>query len=237
MMKHTVILLAALLAAPCFAEEFFNVDFNAAESGKTPEAQPYRRGETATAPTRLAMVEPGSAKATDKAGSLADKPLVLEFANCSDRSELIFDGGNNLATDGAVKIAFEVEPLTYKPGSKPGQETVFAIPLIGNSGVGIGIVSYSINSATSTGTISFYPSGGKAVPLGKFALGEAAKYEITLDLTQGVADIAVNGETKAEKIPIPIDHAFRLVQFRSGRALGGRDGAFSVAVDNVRISR
>lgn len=235
-MKHTVVLLASLLAAPCFAEDFFNVDFNAAESGKAPEVQPYRRGEAAAAPTRLAMVEPGSAKVADKAGSLADKPLVLNFANCSDQSELIFDGGNSLATDGAVKIAFDVEPLTYKPGGKPGQETVFAVHLVGNNGVVIGILGYSINPTTSIGAINFYPRDGKAVPLGKFALEEAAKCEITLDLTQGVANIAMNGET-TEKIPISTDRAFRLVQFRNGRALGGRDGAFSIAVDNVRISR
>lgn len=236
-MRNIVILLAALLATPCFAEEFFTVNFNAAEPGKTPEVQPYRRGEPSNAPTRLVMVEPGSAKVTDKTGSLADKPLVLDFANSSDQSELVFDGGNNLAADGVVKIAFDAEPLTYKPGSKPGQETVFAVHLVGNSGVGIGILGYSINPTNSIGAINFYPSGGKAVPLGKFALGEAAKYEITFDLTQGVAGIAVNGETKAEKIPISTDHAFRLLQFRNGRALGGRDGAFSIAVDNIRISR
>lgn len=235
-MKQTAILLSAMLAAPCFAGDFFLVDFNDAEVGAAPAVQRFQRGQTSTAPTTLSMAAPGSAKIAEKAGTLADKPLVLEFARCDDRSELIFDGGNNLVTGGVVKIEFEAEPIQYKPGEKGGVETVFAIPLIGNSGVNIGIITYSINSATSAGNIYFVPNGGQRVSLGEFALNRAAKFEITLNMTEGLADIAINGETKAEKVAIPTQHAFRLVQFRNGRALGGRDGSFSVALDNIRIS-
>ncbi len=237
-MRRSVILLAALLAVPCFAEDFFNVNFKDAEVDKAPPAQARHRGETSTTISRMQELEPGFIKVVEKATELTDKPVLFNVGDSSSaKSEIVLDGGNNMVTDGVLKIDFDVEPVSYKPASTGGYETVFTAFLTGNSGANIGIISFTINTATSTGGMNYYPAGGQAVKLGDFSLGKAVKFEIELDLSAGTSNIKVNGELKADKVKIPTEHAFRLLQFRGGRALGGRDGALTVALDNIRIYR
>ena len=83
--------------------------------------------------------------------------------------------------------------------------------------------------------MALFPIGGPKVDLGSYELGKLYKFALALDLTAGELTVGINGEIRADKVKINAANAYRLLRFRSGQALGGRDGALTVALDNIHI--
>ncbi len=236
-MRNLLLPLALLLTLPAVARDYFNVNFNDVALGKKPAVQPYNRNAgNATAPTRLTELEPGLVKVVEKTATLTDRPLLFNLGlSSSSATELVFDGGNNLVTSGTVLIDFDLEPVSYKPTSDGKIETVFSVRITGNSGIDIASINLASTSANS-GFMALYTSENpQRIELGNYELGKLYKFALVLDLTAGELSVSINGELRADKVKINVANAYRLVRFRSGQAVGGRDGALTIALDNIHI--
>lgn len=234
-MKNLVFALSLLLTLPALARDYFKVDFNDAKPEEKPAVQPYNRNIGSTAPTKLSELEPGLVKVIEKTATLTERPLLFNLGlSSSPATELVFDGGNNLVTSGTVLIDFDVEPVSYKPTSDGRIETAFSIRVTGNSGIDIASIVFAATKPDS-GAMALFPIGGPKVDLGSYELGKLYKFALALDLTAGELTVGINGEIRADKVKINAANAYRLIRFRSGQALGGRDGALTVALDNIHI--
>ncbi len=224
-----------LLAFPGLARDYFKVDFNTETPEAAPATAPFRRGTVSTQPTRVAELKPGLVQVAEKTAGLPDRPLRLGIGlSSSPMTELVFDGGNNLVTAGTVHLDFDLEPLAYQPASDGRLETAFSIRITGNSGIDLAQLNFAAAKPES-GTMALYPVGGSRVDLGTYEVGKVYRFAMTLNLSAATLTVAINGEVRADQVKINPENAYRLLRFRSGQALGGRDGALTVALDNIHI--
>ncbi len=235
-MKIGIFIAGGLLALGTQAAEFFKVDFNDMELEKAPAVERFNKNATATRPTTAKVIEQGKIAVVKSAGGLTDQPLLLDFGLSNTAgSELIFDGGNNLVTSGTLRISFDFCPVEYRGSSDGKPETACSIRLTGNAGVDFAFLNFGFHAPDGR-TMELVPAGGQKISVGSFELGKAYKFEFTVDFAASELALKIDGELKAEKVKVNLANAFRLFRFRSGQAIGGRDGALVIAVDNVVIS-
>lgn len=234
-MKNLVFALSLLLTLPALARDYFKVDFNDAKPEEKPAVQPYNRQHRLHRADQALRAGAGAGQSDRKDRDPDRAPAALQpRPQQLPATELVFDGGNNLVTSGTVLIDFDVEPVSYKPTSDGRIETAFSIRVTGNSGIDIASIVFAATKPDS-GAMALFPIGGPKVDLGSYELGKLYKFALALDLTAGELTVGINGEIRADKVKINAANAYRLLRFRSGQALGGRDGALTVALDNIHI--
>ena len=219
----TVLAVMAATGLTLPAAELVRVDFSREDPAQLPRSTTYVQGEVLDLPTELPK----------KGAKIVDGTLELSFPASSSNEVTAYFGAWNLASSGKVTVVCNLAVTAYRTPSDGRPETILSAQILGDQGRNLGMLTL-VSENDRNGYIQWNPVAGASEKIGRYQFGEIISFQITYDPSTGAASIALP-DGKTVRSTGTTAQPFRQFRIGSGWAVGGRDGAATVRINQVTI--
>ncbi len=214
----------------------FYANFNADTVGSAPTTATYSSTSINLKPTAaLVTTGEGTLTVTSTFGGLTDQPVEFSKVGTADyRPSLEFLAPSStplVTTSGVVSMEWDETISSFTPAAHT-TEALLTNHILTSSGIALSL-NWVVNSTTG-GVIGFSPGNGEdTTPTWSF--NTPIHFKLVINVTAGTYSAWANGVQFANARTLTLSNVLGL-KIEDGASVGGYDGTWNAAIDNVWIS-